>query len=103
MKPWIGVTLFSLRISDAGSLKDRRQVVRSLIDRMKKHFNASPADLGPDGLWDRADIAVTCAGSNMAEMEQRVQKLCDFMEKNEEDGEFEILDLRHEVFPYGDF
>jgi uncharacterized protein YlxP (DUF503 family) len=102
MRPWIGVVLISMRISAASSLKDRRQVVRSLIDRMKKHFNTSLADLGPDGSWDRADIAVTCVGSNGSEMEQRVGRVCSFMEKSEECGEFEILDLRHEVFLYGD-
>jgi uncharacterized protein YlxP (DUF503 family) len=103
MKPWIGIVLFSLRISGSASLKDRRQVVRSLIDGMKKHFNASPADLGPEGSWDRADIAVSCTGSDSGEMERRIGQMRLYIEKCEEHGEFEILDLRHEVFSYGDF
>ncbi|MDR1471483.1 MAG: DUF503 domain-containing protein [Synergistaceae bacterium] len=103
MRPWVGVVLLSARISAASSLKDRRQVVRSLLDRIKKRFNASLADLGPEGSWDRADIAAACVGSDGSEMERRVERMCSFMEKGEEDGEFEILDLRREVFPYGDF
>lgn len=86
----------------AGSLKDRRHVVRSLLDRLKRHFNSSVADLSPDGIWDMANIAVSCVGSSHQEMEQRVDQILSFVEKNEEDGEFELLDTRREVFVYGD-
>jgi uncharacterized protein YlxP (DUF503 family) len=103
MKPWLGVVLVSIGIPGAGSLKDRRQVVRSLIDRIKKHFNASAADLGPEDSWSRADIAVSCAGSSHKEMTDRIGQLCSCVERGEEAGEFEILGIQHEVFAYGDF
>lgn len=96
------MVVFSMRLYGAGSLKDRRHVVRSLIDRLKRHFNSSVADLSPDGVWDMASIAVSCVGSSHQEMEQRVDQILSFMEKNEEDGEFELLDTRREVFAYGD-
>jgi uncharacterized protein YlxP (DUF503 family) len=102
MKPWIGVALFSIKIYDAGSLKDRRQVIRSLLERLK-HFNASTADLGPDGSWSLADMAVSCIGSSHKEMESRLDQLFTLMERSEEEGEFEILNARREVFSYGDF
>lgn len=102
MKPWIGVLLVSCRIYDVGSLKDRRQIVRSLIERTKRHYNASVADLGPDGVWDAADIAVTCAGSSHQETAGRIDQIASFFEKNEADGEFEIVSAHREVFSYGD-
>jgi uncharacterized protein YlxP (DUF503 family) len=103
MKPWLGVVNTSIEIPGAGSLKDRRQVVRSLMERLRKHFNASCADLGPDGMWNRADIASSCTGSARQEMESRVERLCSFVERAEGEGEFLILDIEHEVFLYGDF
>lgn len=102
MKPWIGIALFSLVLFDSFSLKDRRHVVRSLVDRMKKHYNISIADLGPDGLWGRADIAVSCIGSSHRETEQRLTQVRSFMENVEANGEFEIASARQEVFSYGD-
>lgn len=101
-KPWIGVALFSLTLYDSSSLKDRRQVVRSLTDKAKRHYNVSVADLGPDGLWDRADIAVSGVGSSLHEVEGRMTQIRDFMEKMEADGEFEIASAHQEVFSYGD-
>ncbi|MDR1019395.1 MAG: DUF503 domain-containing protein [Synergistaceae bacterium] len=101
MKFWAGVAFFSIRIYGAASLKDRRHVVRSLLERARNRFNASAADLGPDA-WDRADLAFACAGSSHQEMTQRIDQLFSFMEKREEEGEFEVMSASREVFSYGD-
>jgi uncharacterized protein YlxP (DUF503 family) len=47
-----------LRIEHAQSLKDKRQVVRSLKDRLRASFNVSVAELDPSGLWNQATIGV---------------------------------------------
>jgi uncharacterized protein YlxP (DUF503 family) len=103
MIPWLCVVIFSIEIHGAGSLKDRRQVVRSLLVKLQRRFNASCADLGPEDLWNRADIAVSCIGSSHQEIESRAQRIYSFAECAENDGEFILLDIKHEVFAYGDF
>jgi uncharacterized protein YlxP (DUF503 family) len=53
------VTLtLELRIEAAHSLKDKRQVVRSLKDRLRASFNVSVAELDPSSLWNQATIGV---------------------------------------------
>ncbi len=47
-----------LRIEHAHSLKDKRQVVRSLKDRLRASFNISVAELDPSSLWNQATIGV---------------------------------------------
>lgn len=47
-----------LHIEAAQSLKDRRQVVRSLKDRLRASFNVSVAEIEPSNLWNRATIGV---------------------------------------------
>ncbi len=47
-----------LRIEHAQSLKDRRQVVRSLKDRLRASFNISIAELDPSNLWNQCTIGV---------------------------------------------
>ncbi|MDR1580583.1 MAG: DUF503 domain-containing protein [Synergistaceae bacterium] len=103
MKTWIGVMSLSMEIPGAASLKDRRQVVRSLSDRLKKHFNVSCADLGPDGMWNRAGIAAVFASSSYQEASTRADQCLDFMHRAEGEGEFVVLETRREVFAYGDF
>ena len=47
-----------ISIEHAKSLKDRRQVIRSLKDRLRSSFNVSVAELDSTGLWNRATIGV---------------------------------------------
>jgi uncharacterized protein YlxP (DUF503 family) len=47
-----------LRIEAAHSLKDKRQVVRSVKDRLRNSFNISIAEIEVTDLWQRATIGV---------------------------------------------
>jgi uncharacterized protein len=54
----IAFLTLELHIEAAQSLKDRRQVVRSVKDRLRTSFNVSVAELDASGLWNRATIGV---------------------------------------------
>jgi uncharacterized protein YlxP (DUF503 family) len=54
----IAVLTIELSIEAAQSLKDRRQVVRSLKDRLRASFNVSVAELDSAELWNRATLGV---------------------------------------------
>jgi uncharacterized protein len=74
----IAVLTLELRIESARSLKDKRQVVRSLKDKLRANFNVAVAELEetPD-LWQRATIgAVSISGSRdyLAGLMQQVEK-----------------------------
>ena len=47
-----------VRIEHAQSLKDRRQVVRSLKDQLRQNFNISVAEMDEAVGWQSATIAV---------------------------------------------
>jgi len=54
----IAFLTLELSIEAAQSLKDRRQVVRSLKDRLRANFNVAVAELDSTSLWNRATIGV---------------------------------------------
>jgi len=54
----IAFLTLELHIEAAHSLKDRRQVVRSLKDRLRASFNVAVAELDAAELWSRATIGV---------------------------------------------
>ena len=54
----IAFLTLELRIEAAQSLKDKRQVVRSLKDRLRASFNVSVAELDATNLWNQATIGV---------------------------------------------
>ena len=54
----VALLTLELRIEHAQSLKDKRQVVRSLKDKLRAHFNVATAELDSSGLWNQATIGV---------------------------------------------
>jgi len=47
----IGLLTLEIHIPDARSLKDKRQVIRSLKDRLRANFNVAVAELDHQDLW----------------------------------------------------
>jgi uncharacterized protein YlxP (DUF503 family) len=60
----IAFLTLELHIEAAQSLKDKRQVVRSLKDRLRTSFNVSVAELDPSDIWNRATIGVVSISSS---------------------------------------
>lgn len=53
----IGVLTLELRLEHAHSLKDKRQVVQSLKERLRHKFNVAVAEIDGQELWQRATVA----------------------------------------------
>jgi hypothetical protein len=64
-----------LRIENAHSLKDRRQVLRSLKDRLRSSFNVSVAELDPTELWQTATLGVVAISSSRSYLEGLMNKV----------------------------
>ena len=54
----IAYLTLEIRIEGAHSLKDKRQVVRSVKDGLRNHFNVAVAELDASEAWQRATIGV---------------------------------------------
>lgn len=59
----VGVLRLTLYIHGASSLKDKRQVLRKVVDRLRSRFNVSVAEVGDNDVWQRAVVGV-CAVAN---------------------------------------
>jgi uncharacterized protein YlxP (DUF503 family) len=60
----IAVLTLEISIEGARSLKDKRQVVRSLKDRLRTKFNVGVAELDQSDLWNRATVGVVSISSS---------------------------------------
>ena len=60
----IATLTLELRIEGAHSLKDKRQVLRSLKDKLRGSFNVSVAELEQSDLWQRATVGVVSISSS---------------------------------------
>ncbi len=59
----VGLLTLDLHFPEANSLKSKRQVLKSLKDRMKNRFNVSVAEVDANNLWQRSVIGIACVAT----------------------------------------
>ena len=71
-----------IHIPGARSRKDRRQVVRSLKERLRSRFSVSCAEVGNLDSWSRASLGVTTCANEKAELERMVESILRFAKQH---------------------
>lgn len=90
----IGALTVTLQVPESLSLKDKRQVVRSLTARLRQTFNVAVAEVGDQDLWQSAVIGVVCVSSDSRHADEMSQKVLRFVDDH---GEALVLGSRFEL------
>jgi len=71
----IGLLTLEIHISDARSLKDKRQVLRSLKDRLRAHFNVAVSELDHQDVWQRSRVGVVSISGDARHLEESMSAI----------------------------
>jgi hypothetical protein len=90
----VGTLLLRLHLPEARSLKDKRQVVSSLMSRLRNRYGVSVAELSDLDVWQSATLGVACVSSS----ESVCRRLLGDLERWVEGaGPFEVVDTLTEM------
>jgi uncharacterized protein YlxP (DUF503 family) len=70
----VGICTVELFISESRSLKDKRQVLHSLKDRLHGKFNLSVAEVGGQDLWQKAVLGMACVANEGGHVSQVLEQ-----------------------------
>jgi uncharacterized protein YlxP (DUF503 family) len=87
----LGLLSIELYLPTAHSLKEKRSILRKVIDRIRHRHNVSIAEVGNNDVWQRASIAVSMVANESAFVDSALSKILSEIERNL-DGE--ILDYK---------
>ena len=90
----IGSLLVTLQIPQSQSLKDKRQVIRSLTARLRRTFNVAVAEVGDQNLWQLATLGIVAVSGDARHVDEMCQKALGLVE---EEGEALITQSRFEL------
>lgn len=76
----VGVCRLELRMPESFSLKDKRRVVKSLLDRLHQRFNVSASEVGHQEHHKLAELAVVCVTTDSIHANQVLQAAVAFVE-----------------------
>lgn len=95
----VGAALVELHVHGSHSLKEKRGVVRSVVQRIRNRFNVSVAEVGGADTWQRAVIGVVSVGSDARAMRTLLERIVRFVEgiglAEVTNSDVEILTLDH--------
>lgn len=77
----IGYLEIELQIPHAHSLKEKRSVVKRVVERLKGKFNVSVSEVGEQDKWQRSRIAVVTVGTSSKVVDATLEKSVEFVEE----------------------
>ena len=78
----VAVALFELHIEYAQSLKEKRMVVRSLRDKLRRRFNVSANEVAFHDLHQRARLAISFVADRKDSADSLLDRMQTFVESN---------------------
>jgi uncharacterized protein YlxP (DUF503 family) len=69
----VGLLVLELHIPEAQSLKEKRQILRSLKDRLREKFNVAVAELDHQDVWQRSVVGVVTLSREEQHVEESLQ------------------------------
>ena len=90
----IGTGLITLRLHDCRSLKGKRKVIKSMINRLRNNFNVSIAEVGANDIYQRAEIGFCLVGNDAALINSKIDMVFNMAEDL---GLAEIIDTEMEI------
>ncbi len=76
----VAAARLTLIIPENDSLKGKRKVVKSLIEKARHKFDAAIAEVGDNDLWRKAQVGIALVGNDSQLLEARLQQIMKFIE-----------------------
>ena len=83
----IGYAVLELRLHASTSLKDKRQVVRSVLERVRRRYNVSIAEVAEHDALRAAVLGVSCVGMREEQCRNAIDAVADYIYASRPDAE----------------
>jgi len=80
----VGTCELGFHLADNHSLKGKRQVSRSLVQRIRNRFNVSVAEVSDQDRWQTLSIGVSCVTDDARHANEILSKIVDYVEDHNE-------------------
>lgn len=90
----IGICTLEIFIYGASSLKDKRTILKSIIEKSKNKFNISIAEVSENNKWQKSVIGFTTVSNDKKVVDRTLEKVINFIDNFEE---IEILNIEEEI------
>lgn len=90
---FIGALVFEIYIFESNSLKEKRMIINSLKDRLRKKFNVAVAELDYLDKWQRAALGIVTIANEHHVVENALHKIFTVLDSS---NDYEITKYQFE-------
>jgi uncharacterized protein YlxP (DUF503 family) len=94
----IGVCQITLHLPQCHSLKEKRQIVKSLIARVHNQFEIAIAEVANNDLWQIATLGMSCVSNNSQHASKVLEHIQTYIEETRPD--LIISNVETEIIPW---
>ena len=76
----VGSLKIEFRLTDNRSLKGKRKVVRSMVDKVKSRFNVPIAEVGSNDKWQKIELGISAVGNDRRHIDSSLNHTLSFLE-----------------------
>jgi len=76
----VGTLKIEFMLFDNRSLKGKRKVVRSMVDKVKARFNVSIAEVGSNDKWQKIELGISAVGNDRRHIDASLNHILDFLD-----------------------
>lgn len=90
-----GICRIQIHLPENQSLKDKRRILKSLISKLRNHYNISVAEVDDHDLWQLATLGISCVSNHDQHVDETITSITKFIAQNY--PELEIVDQETEI------
>lgn len=76
----VGTMKIELHVHDNRSLKGKRKIVKSMVNKVKHRYNVAIAEIGSNDKWQKIELGVSAVGNDRRHIDSSLSNVLDFIE-----------------------
>ena len=93
----VGVLSVTLHIGGVASLKEKRRVIKSILEKIRSRFNAAAAETGRQDEWNYCEMGFSCVSNEASHADSMLSGIMRFIDN---DARVEIIQSMSESLHY---
>lgn len=81
----VGVTEITLHLPESHSLKDKRQVISSILARVRQRFEVAAAEVDENDRWQIAKLGISCVSNSRQHVDEVLNHVRRYIEETRPD------------------
>ena len=95
----VGLLTMTIHLQGVNSLKGKRKIVKSLIERLRSRFNASVSEVAAQDNKRVALVGISVVSNDGSHLDEQLDKIVNFIVN---DGRFYVGQINRETFTTDD-